>query len=148
MMLVMMLCFFQIQPFRCFCHSRACSRMYETHESSASDFRCHSVEPYWSQHKIPPFAHPSAITGQDICLSFHRRTCSQWILIVDRQQAQYRQLSTSMIMLYHKNVTMMLHMMLCFFQIQPFRCFCHSRACSRMKPMKAQLVISDARALN
>jgi len=121
---------------------------YETHESSTRDFRCQSVEPYWSQHNIPPFDHTAAITRQDVCLRFHRRTCSQWILIVDRQQPQYRQLSTSVIILYHWNVTMMLLMMLCFFQIQRYRCYCHSRACSRMKPMKAQLVISDATALS
>ena len=48
---------------------------YESHESSTRDFRCQSVESYWSQHKIPPFAHMSAMTRQDICLSFRLRTC-------------------------------------------------------------------------
>ena len=88
------------------------------------------------------------MTCQDTCFSFHRRTCSQLILIVDTQQVQSRQLSISLYMLYQYNVTMMVLMRLCFLQIQRYASCCRLRACSRMNPMQPQLVIPDARALS
>ena len=146
MMLLLMLCFFQIQRFCCFCHLRDVhmwipwkfNSWFQMPEGWAilkttqNPTICSHVCNHWPGYL-------SELPSSDL---------SQWMLLGDRQQKQSRQLSFFVVQALslerHNDAT---HDAV-FLPNPTVCCFCHSRACSRMNCMKAQLVISDARALS